>query len=163
VQPRLRGEQLKTDRIWFRVSGYIPKVIDRDGKLTFPACIDCHKKLVQMPDQQKYSCEFCQKIVTQCEETYNFGLILMDFTNQCQVQVLGNEIGAAIMGHQASSQNISLPRFKPTSLLIRARAETYQNQHKVSYSAVKQFNVPGLDYPYSTDNCLLLQMLQSLK
>ena len=89
--------------IFFRISGVIPQIVSQSERpLHFFSCKMCKRKLLQL-DDNKFSCENCQKIGSDFIKVWSFTCVLMDMTSQVYVSVLGNEIGDTIMGQTAES------------------------------------------------------------
>lgn len=122
------------------------------------ACKVCRRKMVELSDQN-YSCEYCHLFSTDGVPNYMFSCVFMDFSDSVILNVIGNEVGEEIIGQPASSAYKQKQFFKQTSLLIRARADIYNERLSIRYTPVKSFSNLGLDYPFRDDNFMLLEML----
>ena len=80
----------------------------------------------------------------------------MDFSNSVELNVIGNEIGEAIIGQPPSQDYKPNNLFKDISLLIRAKVDNYQGRRKMQFTPVRSYSNLGLDYPYRDDNFMLL-------
>lgn len=76
----------------------------------------------------KYSCEYCHLFSSDGVPSYNFSCILMDLSDSIILNVIGNEMGEAILGQPASLAFKNRQIFKHTSLLVRAKAEIYNER-----------------------------------
>lgn len=85
-----------------------------------------------------------------------FSCLYMDLSDSIILNVIGNEIGEAILGQPASLSIKPTSIFKHTSLLIRAKAEVYNEQLQIKYTPVRSYCNLGLDYSYRDDNYMLL-------
>ncbi len=140
------------------MSGVIPLILGQDRPIFYTACKVCRRKMVELADY-KYSCEYCHLFSSDGVPSYMFSCIFMDLSDSIILNVIGNEMGEAILGQPASTAFKPRPIFKQTSLLVRAKAEIYNERLSIRYTPVRSFCNLGLDYPFRDDNYMLLEML----
>jgi len=71
------------------------------GPLFYTACPECKKKVNPHDMTSGFYCEKCQKALPDCKPTYNFSMRVGDFTSNIYTQVLGENVGDAILGLSA--------------------------------------------------------------
>lgn len=90
----------RVEPLIFKVQGIVLKVLS-ERTMIYAACAYCRKKVMQ--DHGGWFCEKCQKVSTDCKYTYNFSVLIGDFTSSVLAQVMGPEVGDLILGMPASS------------------------------------------------------------
>ena len=144
---------------------------DGDRDLWYTACPDCRKKVNPSDGAvgaasshfehgrgsgggggQGWYCERCTKTFPDCNFTYNFSVRIGDFSNYVYTQVLGEQVGDAIMGMSARDlkalkescgdvgmadpgsfappmnefrQLLNSKEMQPAMFLVRAKVDTY--------------------------------------
>ena len=127
---------------YFVISGIISMIFCGDESNPRPmfylACQLCKKKVID--EATGYRCERCDKTFKDAVPTYNFGLIIADFTDSHIFSVLG-DAGEEILGMPATQfyeihDNIGMVKdlcnrlqFKEVSMLIRAKLDIGRQQN----------------------------------
>ena len=136
---------------WFFLNGYVAH-IKNDERLSYPACPNenCRRKVVE--DSNGFRCENCQKTHPAYNPTYMATVRISDFTDSIYVSFLRDQ-GTAILGKTAQEMEtfrqtqdpdtvqeyFDSLMFKKINLMVKGKYETYQNEPKMKFVAMKTF------------------------